>query len=190
MTERKKIYALVALILLLVLVYFWNHTSEPGSNALASNPQFKPLSVQDPNLRLDLLAKIHSAQYTGTHRNIFSATPLPPPPPSPAEVKAKQAQLAAVPVNTGPPPLVIPATFFGYAADSRTGHRLAFFQSGDDVFVLGEGGVLLDRFRLTKIGNDSAEFEEVSTGRHATIPMTQPVEDGAMASQPGQPGQP
>lgn len=184
MKEKKKLYVLVTLLLLLLVVYVWNRPSGPGSGILASNPRFQPLSVQDPQLRMDLIAKIRATTYSGTHRNIFSATPLPPPPPTAAELKAKQAAQTAPPppVNTGPAPLVIPATFFGYAADTRTGHRLAFFQSGDDVTVIGEGGLLLDRFRLLKIGNDIAEFEEVSTGRHASLPITQPVDEGAANS--------
>lgn len=178
MKEKKKLYFLIALLLLLLLVYVWNRPSAPGSGILASNPRFQPLSVQDPQLRMDLIAKIRATTYSGTHRNIFSAMPPPPPPPTAAELKAKQPP-PPPPVNTGPAPLVIPATFFGYAADTHTGHRLAFFQSGDDVTVIGEGGLLLDRFRLLKIGNDVAEFEEVSTGRHASLPITQPVDEGS-----------
>lgn len=179
MKEKKKLYLLIALFLLLLLVYVWNRPSAPGSGILASNPRFQPLSVQNPQLRMDLIAKIRATTYSGTHRNIFSATPPPPPTPTAAELKAKQAPPPPPPVNTGPPPLVVPATFFGYAADAHTGHRLAFFQSGDDVTVIGEGGLLLDRFRLLKIGNDVAEFEEVSTGRHASLPITQPVDEGS-----------
>ena len=57
--------------------------------------------------------------------------------------------------------------------------RVAFFLNGDDVLVVQEGSVFMGRFRLDKIGNDSADVEEVSSGRHATVPMVQP---------PGAPG--
>jgi hypothetical protein len=53
-------------------------------------------------------------------------------------------------------------------------HRLAFFLNGDEVLVVQEGSVFLGRFRLDKIGNDSADVEEVSSGRHATVPMVAP----------------
>jgi len=43
--------------------------------------------------------------------------------------------------------------------------RLAFFLNGDDVIVVQEGSVFLSRFRLDKIGNDSADVEEISSGR-------------------------
>jgi hypothetical protein len=32
----------------------------------------------------------------------------------------------------------------------------------------------LNGFRLIRIGNDSAEVEEIATGRRATIPLVQP----------------
>ena len=63
--------------------------------------------------------------------------------------------------------------------------RLAFFLNGDDVIVVQEGSVFLSRFRLDKIGNDSADVEEISSGRHATVPMVQPPAGEAVpGSQP------
>ncbi len=67
-----------------------------------------------------------------------------------------------------PPPVEVPAQFFGYASMPSSPRRLAFFLNGDDVIVVQEGSVFLSRFRLDKIGNDSADVEEVSSGRHAT----------------------
>jgi hypothetical protein len=50
------------------------------------------------------------------------------------------------------------------------------------VIIVQEGSVFLSRFRLDKIGNDSAEVEEVSSGRHATVQMVPPP--GEAAPQP------
>ena len=58
---------------------------------------------------------------------------------------------------------------------SKTGKRVAFFLNGDEVLVVEEGSVFLDRYRLDKIGNDSADVEETSSGRHATVQMVQPA---------------
>ena len=63
-----------------------------------------------------------------------------------------------------------------------SGKRLAFFLDGDDVLVVEEGSVFLNRFRLDKIGNDSADVEEISSGRHATVQMVQPASGEAPAS--------
>jgi len=108
------------------------------------------------------------------HRDIFSATIPPPPPP-----KLTKAQIEAAKIIEAnrppppPPPLEVPATFFGYVTDARTGHKQAFFTDGDDVFIAGEGELLLGRFRVLKIGNDTADVEEVSSGRRATLQMQQ-----------------
>jgi len=75
-----------------------------------------------------------------------------------------------------PPPLQVPVTFFGYSVNPKSQRRLAFLSANDEVMIVGEGGTVLTRFRLVKIGNGSADFEEIATGRHATVPMTQPEE--------------
>jgi hypothetical protein len=189
MRDRKKVYLLIGLLVLLGIAYFWNRgSSTTSSGVLASNTQFQPIKVQDPQLRLDLLQKVHTLEYNGTHRNIFNATP-PPVIPKPGEPGAPVAgpvfRDQGPHLPPPPPPLTIPATFFGLAMDPRTGNRLAFFQSGDDVFVLGEGSLLLDRYRLLKIGNESAELEEISTKRRAFLPITPPlVGDTGQAPQP------
>ena len=64
---------------------------------------------------------------------------------------------------------------FGSAFMSQSGKRVAFFLDGDDVLVVEEGSVFLNRYRLDKIGNDSADVEETSSGRHAIVQMLQPA---------------
>jgi hypothetical protein len=167
-------YRLVALIaVLLVLAYVAYVSLRPsgvGSTVANANNAFVPLAVENPALRLDLLANLKKLEYTGSQRNIFSATP-PPPPPKPAPAVA--APVGPV-VPPPPPPLAIPATFFGYVADASTGTKRAFFNSGDDVFVLGVGDLLLGRFRLLQIGASTAELEETSSGRRATLTLEEP----------------
>jgi len=41
---------------------------------------------------------------------------------------------------------------------------VAFFTDGEDVYVVGEGELLLNRFRVIRIGNSNLEYEEVSNG--------------------------
>jgi hypothetical protein len=67
-----------------------------------------------------------------------------------------------------------------------SGKRLAFFLDGEEVLVVEEGSVFLNRFRLDKIGNDSADVEEISSGRHATVQMVQPASGDAAASSQNQ----
>ena len=140
---------------------------------VAADGKFQPLDVHEPQLRLDLLAKLQTLEYSGTHRNIFIATP-PPPPPPPGQQQASAPPIVGPMPPPPPPPLQVPAEFFGYESTSKSGKRVAFFTSGDDVLVVAEGDTFLNRFRLLHIGNDSADVVETSTGRHATVQMVQP----------------
>jgi hypothetical protein len=174
MSRRTQIWILVALIGVLVAVYLANRPQIPGlQGVMASDGKFQPLNVDEPQLRLDLLEKLQKLEYTGMHRNIFSAVALPVEPTA-EERKRLERQYPTVTHPPPPPPVEVPAQFFGYASMPSSPRRLAFFLNGDDVIVVQEGSVFLSRFRLDKIGNDSADVEEVSSGRHATVQMVQP----------------
>jgi hypothetical protein len=69
---------------------------------------------------------------------------------------------------------VVTAVFFGHVTDTRSGTRRAFFSEGEEVYVLGLGEVLLSRFRLVQIGNNTAELEEMASGRRTTLTMENP----------------
>src|ERR1700683_439511 len=175
MSRRTQIGVLLGLVILLVVVYISNRPQMPGlQGVMASDSSFQPLNVDEPELRLDLLAKLQKLDYpAGAHRDIFTNVALPPQ--LTAEEKRRQEhQYPTVQHPPPPPPVEVPAQFFGYASMRSSPHRLAFFLNGDEVLVVQEGSVFLSRFRLDKIGNDSADVEEVSSGRHASVPMVAP----------------
>jgi hypothetical protein len=186
MSRRTQIWILVALIGVLVAVYLANRPQISGlQGVLASDSKFQPLNVDEPQLRLDLLAKLQKLEYSGTHRNIFSAVALPVEPTA-EEKRRLEHQYPTVTHPPPPPPVEVPAQFFGYASMRSSPRRLAFFLNGDDVIVVQEGSVFLNRFRLDKIGNDSADVEEISSGRHATVQMVQPPPGEAAPQPPSQ----
>jgi hypothetical protein len=179
MSRRSQLYLLAALVVVLVGVYFLNRNQvSSGTGVLAADAAFQPLPVHEPQLRLDLLDNLKKLEYSGTHRDIFSAVP-PPPEPAPGDPKKPHPFIGPQPLPP-PPPLTIPAQLFGYAY-SKSGRRVAFFTSGDDVLVVPEGDSFLSRFRLIHIGVDSADVQEISSGRHATVPMLLPAEASAGA---------
>jgi hypothetical protein len=94
------------------------------------------------------------------------------------------------PVAPAPPPVNVGATLFGFASMPQSGKRVAFFLDGDDVLVVTEGAVFLNRFRLDKIGNDSADVEEISSQRHVTVQMVAPATGGAVSGGGGENLQP
>jgi hypothetical protein len=179
---RYEISVLAVLLLALALVArhaLRSQTSEVAG-VYADNSQFHPLNVPDPSLRLDLLARMQKEKFNGQDRNIFSAAPLPP---SPAQIEAqKAAQQAPPPVPAGPPPLTVPANFYGIVTDLATGDKRACFSANaDDVYIVPEGGTLMNQFRVVKIGNNSVELQELSTGRTTTL---------VLANAPGMPVNP
>jgi hypothetical protein len=181
MSRRTEMYVLAGLVVLLAVAgyyYFQTGNQAAGLPSLApTDVRFQPLDVQEPQLRLDLLDRIRKIEYAGLHRNIFTAAPPPIPKPTGAVAMA-QRRLVGPQIPPPPPPLQIPAELFGYSSQPHGNRRVAFFTSGDDVLVVPEGGTFLSRFRLDRIDNDSADVEEISTGRHATVPMVQPPDLG------------
>lgn len=192
MKNKNQIYWLAALLVVFGLVVYWNRTSSSGESGLqGGTAKFQPLKVEDPQLRLDLLAKVRGAEYKGANKNIFIYGPALAAAGSPEaapEKKIEARRFMGPQLPPPPPPLKVDATFFGYAVNPQTQNRLAFFSNTDDVFIVGEGGTLLNRFRLLKIGNNSADVEEINTGRRTTMDMTQPEGPGGAAGQPSAPG--
>jgi hypothetical protein len=177
MSQRVQIYVLVGLLALAAALFLRSRSGSAISpGVVASGGKFAPLDVQEPDLRLDLLEQIHQSQYRGTHRDIFSGQPLPPPPPKTTPGGLVNTSNPNVPA--GPPPVQLPAQFFGYANRAGSSNRVAFFLNGDNVLVVAEGDVFLGNFRLLHIGNDSAEVQEISSGRRAVVPLEQPPDEG------------
>jgi hypothetical protein len=174
--QRIEISVLVGLLVVGALAYFFNRSQIAGGMPrVSADAKFVPLSVQEPQLRLDLLAKLQKEESLSAHRNIFNATP-PPPEPTKAEIDAAKHKYPTGPQPAPlPPPVQVPGEFFGYAVrPAPSGTRFGFFKNGDDVLVVAEGDKFLSNYRLIHIGNDSADVEEISSGRHARVAMVQP----------------
>jgi hypothetical protein len=179
MRRNEKILAGLLAVLLLGAAYYFvtSRGDGPGlPGVLAADPKFQPLDVQEPALRLDLLERTRNYEPTGSRRNIFLAAP--PPSKQPMQVKAPPIFVGPQ-LPPPPPPLQVPVEFFGVASRAPRGRPVAFFSSGDDVLIAGEGDTFLTRFRLDRINKDSADVEEIATGRHATLPLVQPPTPGA-----------
>jgi hypothetical protein len=191
MSKRTQTYVLGALLVVLLYIFYsYVFSKDAGSGlqgVLASDTKFQPINVEEPQLRVDLLEKLKQDGYASTtHRNIFAFGP-PPPPPMTAQEKARLEHKIYGPQPPPPPaPVNVGATLFGYGSMPQSGKRVAFFLDGEDVLVVAEGSVFLNRFRLIRVGNDSADVEEISSQRHATVQMTAPAgNENAGANNPG-----
>ena len=184
--QRIEISVLVSLLVVGALAYFFNRSQIAGGMPqVSADAKFVPLSVQEPQLRIDLLAKLQKEESLSAHRNIFNATP-PPPPPKPGTNPDGTSKVVGPPVPPPIPPVQVPGEFFGYAVrPAPSGTRFGFFKNGDDVLVVAEGDKFLSNYRLIHIGNDSADVEEISSGRHARVAMVQPPAGGGAGLAPG-----
>jgi hypothetical protein len=177
MSRRNEMIILGVLLLgLLSVIYFMYGRSSDSSAPVAIDERFTPLDVDNPALRTDILKRFLTLQYNGVHRSIFSATLPPPPAPPPSKIPVNTAP----PVPAGPPPLTVDAKYFGYVSDGAGNHRRAFFATtnNEDVFIAGEGDTLLGRFRVVRLTNTTADVEEVSSGRRATLTLEEPGPNG------------
>lgn len=176
MSRRTELWLFAGLIVLLAAILYFRTVGQGSGipRVLGAETKFKPLDVEEPQLRLQLLDQIQKTEYAGSRRNIFVAAP--PPAPKPVRPSGKAPPVVVVPAP--PPPVQVPAQFFGHARQGK-GKEVAFFTSGDDVLIVPEGDTFLGGFRLVHIGSDSADVEEMSTGRHATVPMVQPPDQVA-----------
>lgn len=137
----------------------------------------------DPTLRLDLLAKLQKIPMEGGSRSLFefSQPPAPPPPkvtikpgPQVTEVKPKAPGTESEGKPATPPAPPIPLKFYGYANTARGGGpRRAFFldANGDEIFVAGENEMIRNRYKVIRIGVNSAVVEDTTNKNQQTLPL-------------------
>jgi hypothetical protein len=148
-------------------------------------PEGTDLSAIDPTLHLDLLAKLRNLPMEGGARSVFKegTAPTPPAPdpvtikPGPIVAKAGDPANAEPPKPTGPPPTPppppIPLKFYGYANQQKGGPKRAFFLEGEDIFVAGENETVHNRYRIIKIGVNSAVVEDTTDKHQQTLPLVE-----------------
>jgi hypothetical protein len=176
MKQKRELALLVILVVIAGITwfkYFGREKPEESAGAVVvaqNNNQL--LSVENPQLHLDKLEAARKAEYKSSGRNIFITFVPPPPPKEPGKEAAKPIFQGPMP-DPIPPPPTIPANihFYGYGTVPNGTARRAFFTDGDDVYVVGEGDIFLNRFRILKINNATLEFEEISSGRQGTVTL-------------------
>jgi hypothetical protein len=177
MSRRKELIIFGVLLVALMGVLYYNYGSPTDSpKTVNTDERFAPLDVDNPALRTDILQRFLALEYKGVHRSIFSATLPPPPAPPPS----KQPVNTAPQPPPGPPPLTVDAKYFGFVSDMGGSHRRAFFATAnnEDIFIAGEGDTLMGRFRVVRLTNTTADVEEVSSGRRATLILEEPGPNG------------
>jgi hypothetical protein len=169
MSQKKQLVVLAALVIVAGSIWYWFFFRDrtPASAGDVSVTENVPLlPVQDSALHIDQLNRARKTEYKSNGRNIFSSI-LPPPPPPKNPVP--NPNIPIVPPKPEPPRVTpLPVKFFGYGTVPTGTTRRAFFTDGEDIYIVSEGEVLLNRFRILKVNNTNLDYEEISSGLHGT----------------------
>jgi hypothetical protein len=156
-----------------------------GGNGREFRPSLKiknmePASV-DPTLHLDLLAKLQSVPVEAGSRSLFEIGAAPA-----AEIKVKEPEkvviaqafvgpIAPRPVEPPPEPSAppIPLKFYGFVNKSKVGDKRAFFLDGEDIVIASEGELIKKRYKIVRIGVNSALVEDTQfkSNNQQTLPL-------------------
>jgi hypothetical protein len=149
-------------------------------------PENTDVSKIDPTLKLELLAKLRKIEMEGGARSVFDFGQPPPPPPPKVDPLHPGPMGATTAANKGPdkpaeppkpagppPPPPIPLKFYGYASAAKSGPRRAFFLNGDDIFVAAENDTIQNRYKVIRIGVNSAVVEDTTNKHEQTLPLVE-----------------
>jgi hypothetical protein len=126
----------------------------------------------DPTLRMEAMLVTESLVYSGSGRNIFSASSVPVDIPKPiASVRPKPGPPPPPPPPPGPlPPPPIDLKFFG-TATGADGKRAAFLLHGDDVFLAADGDIVQRKYKVISISANSILVEDMANNNRQTLPL-------------------
>jgi hypothetical protein len=141
------------------------------------------VSKIDPSLHTELLAKVKTVALTGGTRSLFEFAPPPaPPPPEVAKIYPKVGPTLPPPPPTptttappaAPPPPPIPLKFYGFSGTARSsGIRSAFFLDGDEIVIARESETIRNRYKIVRIGVNSAVVEDTTNKNQQTLPLVE-----------------
>jgi hypothetical protein len=173
--QKRQMYVLVALLVTALLVWYYQFAKHPVSTGFSvENGTYTPINAQDFSGVLAQLSRAQSTEYKSTGRNIFiaGAVPAVSDPNTPKIVAPNPVkQIVGPQLPAPPPPPVLSAIFFGYGQLPSGGPRRAFLLDGDEVRIVGEGETVQTNLRITHIGNDSIEFEDINTHLRGSKPI-------------------
>jgi len=179
MTRNRQIILLVVLVVVAGFVWsFETNKHTPAMQMAISIQNYKPLAVENPQIRWPELERAQKTEYKSNGRNPFS--PVAPPKPGDTPKPKPKPRIGPEPPPPEPPKpteshLPPNLKYFGYGTVPTGSPRRAFITDGEDVYIVTEGDTLLGRYRILKIGNADLEFQEISSG----LPGKAPLEEQA-----------
>ena len=151
----------------------------PGRNApgVAATKMATTSSSLDPTLDEAAMLRTESLEYSGTGRNIFSATYVPPPPPVPVNMPSARPKGPVGPPPPPPPPPTCPPTcppinlkFFG-TAKRANGKIQAFLLQGEDVYLASQGDIVARKYKIASIAATNIQVTDLQNNNTQTLPL-------------------
>jgi hypothetical protein len=181
MTEKSRrqgiLFGVLVVVLIGVLVWTTGGEDPASSPAAPSNPARRTnagdADTDVTGLRLEAL-KAEREQLQEAERNPFRFRPKPPPPPPPVARPLPRPEVVAAPVPTGPPPPPpIPLRFIGFVDAAGPTGRVGILSDGKgNVFQGKEGDIIEGRYRVLRVGTDSAELVYLDGRGRQTIRLS------------------
>jgi len=159
--------------------------SAASSAAREFRPSLKIKNIEpssiDPTLHLDLLAKLKTVSVDAGMRSLFEIGAEPP-----SVISEKEPPKIAIArpfVGPQPPPPVvvppepkappIPLKFYGFVNKLKVGDKRAFFLDGEDIVIAAEGDTIKKRYKIVRIGVNSAVVEDTQfkSNNQQTLPL-------------------
>jgi hypothetical protein len=179
-TVSRQLLVLVAVAVVIVGVVFARRSDTPAGTAVAPSNS-RRASARAPqestpvaDVKLELL-KTAPSRVEPTTRNPFQFKPkAPPPAPRPPAGAGRGAPvvIAPPPVPQGPPPPPPIALKYIGVLETAQGRVAVFRDSGGDIVNGKEGDIIDGRYRLLKIGVESADLAYVDGRGRQTIRLS------------------
>jgi hypothetical protein len=164
-----------------------NRGPQAAGSTREFKPSLKPKNIDttsiDPTLRLDLLAKLKNVDVEAGTRSLFEIAAAPPSEVAKGGIEPNKIVIAhqfvgpvqpkpvEAPPEPKPPP--IPLKFYGFVNKTKVGDKRAFFLDGEDIVIAAEGDTIKKRYKIVRIGVNSAVVEdtEFKSNNQQTLPL-------------------
>lgn len=163
------------------------------TRSLNSNPrEFRPtLKIKDldtsnidPTLHLNLLARLKKVTADAGTRSLFDIAAAPPEltVKEPAKIEVARKMVGPMPQSKSsegegaaadPKAPPIPLKFYGFVNPPKAGIKRAFFLDGEDIIIASEGDLIKKRYKIVRIGVNSAVVEDTQfkSNNEQTLPL-------------------
>lgn len=153
----------------------------------SARPEDRPdPATIDPELRVDLLAKMQAIEPVAAGRNLFQFgaapapdKPLPGVPTGVPKIPVNQPPARPVPppVMTGnvppgvahPPAAPINLRYYAYVVMKSSGRKIAYLLDGDDIVAAEENQLVKQRYRIVRIALSTIEIEDTQSKSTQTL---------------------